>query len=257
MDKTPDKKGNGRRNFFQKLAVWKSPSFQLQEEHFLVERENIGTGLWRATRMFWEYMRGFYAFKDITNCVSVFGSARFKQDHPYYQMAREAGRTLATAGFTVMTGGGPGLMEAANRGAKEGNGLSIGCNIQIPEHPELETPNQYVDRIIALRYFFVRKVMLTKYSSAFVVLPGGIGTLDEFFEMATLIQTGKIKNFPMVLMGKDFWNPLKEFMINVMLKNGSVQPEDINRLLITDSSQEALNYIKDNLNQIVKTNGSK
>src|SRR5262245_21448532 len=146
--------------------------------------------LFRAIRIFIEFIRGFRALHFVGPCVTVFGSARFKEDHPYYALGREVGRALARAGFTVMTGGGPGIMEAANRGAKDVGGRSVGCNIELPEE---QRPNPYLDRWITFRHFFVRKVMLVKYSYAFVALPGGFGTLDEIFETATLVQTGKIK----------------------------------------------------------------
>jgi uncharacterized protein (TIGR00730 family) len=234
----------------------KEPDYTLAEEDFLVQGENFRTGLWRALRVFYEYMRGFYAFKNVKNCITVFGSARFEEHHRYYRLARIMGRTLVKNGFTVMTGGGPGIMEAANRGAREAKeatkGSSISCNIELLTlSPEF--PNRYVDRMIRMHYFFVRKVMLTKYSIAFIVMPGGLGTLDEFFEVTTLIQTGKLKNFPVILMGKDFWKPLIDFMENVLLKNNTIYPEDMKRLLITDSPEEAVAHIHTYLNQ----NGSK
>jgi uncharacterized protein (TIGR00730 family) len=144
----------------------------------------------RVLRIMVEFVRGFRALHFVGPCVTVFGSARFKEDHPYYALGREVGRELARAGFTVMTGGGPGIMEAANRGAKEVGGRSVGCNIELPAE---QKPNQYLDRFITFHHFFVRKVMLVKYSYAFVALPGGFGTLDEIFETATLVQTGKIR----------------------------------------------------------------
>jgi uncharacterized protein (TIGR00730 family) len=248
MDKkSPAKKTNGTVNFLKKIARWKKPTYHLQEENFLVETENLGTGLWRAIRMFFEYMHGFAAFKDVRNCITIFGSARFPEESQYYQMARTVGHKLATAGFTVMTGGGPGIMEAANRGAKEGHGHSIACNIKIFT---FEKPNIYVDKRITLRYFFVRKVMLTKYSSAYIFLPGGFGTLDELFEMTTLIQTGKIHNFPLVLMGTEYWAPLIDFIKNTMLAQGTIKEEDLTRILVTDSADEALQYIKSSLAKI-------
>ena len=166
--------------------------------------------LMRAGRIFCEFIRGFRTLHFVGPCVTVFGSARFTENHPYYELARQCGAELAKAGFTVMTGGGPGIMEAANRGAKETGGRSIGCNIQLPRE---QKPNPFVDQWITFRYFFVRKVMLVKYSYAFIALPGGLGTLDEIFETATLIQTGKIRDFPLVLMGKEYWRPLLEFNV--------------------------------------------
>jgi uncharacterized protein (TIGR00730 family) len=179
--------------------------------------------LLRAFRIFWEFVRGFRRMHFIGPCVTVFGSARFGENHPYYRLAREIGMRLAQAGFAVMTGGGPGVMEAANRGARDVGGRSIGCNVRLPKE---QRPNPYLDRWITFRYFFVRKVMLIKYSYAFVALPGGFGTLDEIFETATLIQTGKIRNFPLVLIGTDYWEPLLAFMRDRLVAQRTVDPED-------------------------------
>lgn len=220
----------------------RKPSFKWREDIFLKEKENFLSGLWRSLRIFFEYMRGFYVFRDVGDCITVFGSARFDPSHVYYQIARKLGKKLAEAGFTVMTGGGPGIMEAANRGAKEAGGLSISCNIELPKS-KLEPPNPYIDRKIKMHYFFVRKVMLTKYSIAFIVLPGGFGTLDELFEMATLIQTSKMPNFPLVLMGVDYWRPLISYLDQTLLKLGTINSEDVCSLYVTDSPDEALSYV--------------
>jgi uncharacterized protein (TIGR00730 family) len=193
--------------------------------------------LGRAVRIFVEFMRGFRALHFVGPCVTVFGSARFKADHPYYEMGRELGTRLARVGFTVMTGGGPGLMEAANRGAREAGGRSIGCNIELPTE---QRPNPYLDRWITFRHFYVRKVMLVKYSYAFVALPGGFGTLDEMFEVATLVQTGKVKEFPIVLLGRDYWRPLTDFVRNRLLVEGTIDPGDAQILFTTDSLEEAV-----------------
>jgi uncharacterized protein (TIGR00730 family) len=198
--------------------------------------------LTKAIKIFWEFVRGFRALHFAGPCVTVFGSARFTEVHPYYRMARKLGAELARAGFTVMTGGGPGIMEAANRGAKDVGGRSIGCNIVLPEE---QKPNVYLDQWITFRYFFVRKVMLVKYSYAFVALPGGFGTLDEVFETATLIQTGKIREFPLVLMGKEFWAPLLEFMTERLIKARTIDAEDLSRIIVTDSAEEAAQAITD------------
>ena len=173
-------------------------------------------------------------------CVTVFGSARFGETHPSYIQARDMGARLAKLGFTVMTGGGPGIMEAANRGAKDVGGYSIGCNIKLPMEQE---PNPYLDTFIEFDYFFVRKVMLVKYSYAFVVMPGGFGTLDEVFETAVLIQTGKIRDFPIILMGSHYWNPLLDFVRNTLLPQGAISPEDVDLLQLTDSPEEAIDLI--------------
>jgi uncharacterized protein (TIGR00730 family) len=175
-------------------------------------------------------------------CVTVFGSARFQEGHPYYGLAREVGAELARVGFTVMTGGGPGIMEAANRGAKDVGGRSLGCNIVLPAE---QKPNPWVDRFLSFRYFFVRKVMLVKYSYAFVVLPGGFGTLDELFETATLIQTKKIREFPLVLMGSDYWRPMLEFLDRTLVPAGTISATDPAILCVTDSVDEAVDTIRD------------
>jgi len=172
----------------------------------------------------------------------VFGSARFKEDHPYYAQAREVGRQLADAGFTVMTGGGPGIMEAANRGAKDAGGRSVGCNIELPKE---QKPNPYLDTWVTFNHFFVRKVMLVKYSYAFVAMPGGFGTLDEIFETATLIQTGKIKDFPVVLIGVDYWSPLIAFMRSTLLANHTIGAKDLDELVVTDSIEMAVASIRE------------
>ena len=162
-----------------------------------------------AARIFLEFIQGFEALDIDRPCVTVFGSARFLDGHRYYNLAREVGKALARSGFAVMTGGGPGIMEAANRGAREAGGLSLGCNIVLPAE---QKPNAYLDRCVNFDHFFVRKVMLLKYSCAFVVMPGGFGTLDEIFETMTLMQTGKINPFPVIIMGTDFWTPLRSFI---------------------------------------------
>ena len=164
------------------------------------------------------------------------------ETHPHYAKAREIGAGLARAGFTVMTGGGPGIMEAANRGAREAGGRSVGCNIRLPKEQQ---PNAYLDEWITFRHFFVRKVMLVKYSYAFVALPGGFGTLDEIFETATLIQTGKIEEFPLVLVGVEFWRPLLEFIQDRLVVNATVSPEDPSGLLLTDSTEEVVESIRE------------
>jgi uncharacterized protein (TIGR00730 family) len=209
---------------------------------FLQGPQPRGAELVRALRIMVEFVRGFRALHFVGPCVTVFGSARFKEDHPYYALGREVGRELARAGFTVMTGGGPGIMEAANRGAKDVGGRSVGCNIELPAE---QKPNQYLDRFITFHHFFVRKVMLVKYSYAFVALPGGFGTLDEIFETATLVQTGKIKEFPIVLVGHDFWAPLVEFLRSRPLAAGTIGKEDVERLIVTDSPVKVARSVAD------------
>ncbi|MEQ1567581.1 MAG: TIGR00730 family Rossman fold protein [Myxococcota bacterium] len=193
------------------------------------------TDLWLAVEVFVEMIRGFRFLHFVGPCVTVFGSARFGEDHRYYQLGRRVGRALAHQGFTVMTGGGPGIMEAANRGAKDAGGRSLGCNIVLAHE---QHPNPYVDRVLTFHQFFVRKLMLRKYSYAFVVLPGGFGTLDEVFETITLVQTGKMEAFPVVLVGRDYWQPLLVFL-DVMVDNGTITRADVDRLVVTDDPDEA------------------
>ena len=193
-----------------------------------------------AVRVFIEFIRGFRKLHFVGPCVTVFGSARFKEDHEYYQMARELGARISEMGFTVMTGGGPGIMEAANRGAKEAGGKSVGCNIVLPFE---QKHNKWLDKWVDIKYFFVRKVFLLKYSYAFVALPGGYGTLDELFEALTLIQTKKIENFPVVLMGKKYYQSLIDFMY-CMKDSQTISPDDIDLMLITDSIEEAVAHIE-------------
>jgi len=194
----------------------------------------------RGIRIFRECMRGFRCMRGAANCVTVFGSARFGEDHRYYALAREIGRLAAETGLPVMTGGGPGIMEAANRGAKEHGGVSLGCNIQLPME---QVPNAYLDRWVEFRYFFIRKMLLVRYSTAFVVMPGGYGTLDEVFETAVLIQTRKIERFPLVLMGVDFWSPLMDYLRDVMVPMGTIDPADPEYITLTDDPAEAMAII--------------
>jgi uncharacterized protein (TIGR00730 family) len=195
----------------------------------------------RVMRIAGEFIRGFRVLHFVGPCVTFFGSARFPDQHPYYQLARAVATRIARLGFTVMTGGGPGIMEAANRGAREAGGASVGCNIQLPHE---QKPNPYLDRYVEFRYFFVRKVMMVKYSYAFVVFPGGFGTLDELTEALTLIQTGKIRNFQLVLMGLDYWRPLLDFIRSNMVAAATISPEDVNLLHPTDDPDEAVSLIE-------------
>lgn len=187
-----------------------------------------------------DFLTGFRTLHFVGPCVTVFGSARYKEDHPYYKLAREVGAAIAQMGFTVMTGGGPGIMEAANRGAKDMGGRSVGCNIILPFE---QKPNPYLDRSVDFKYFFVRKTVMIKYSYGFVIMPGGFGTMDEMFEALTLIQTGKIRNFPIVLMGKDYWTDLRDF-IDKMIAGGTISPEDLDLMLFTDSIDEAIAHLE-------------
>jgi uncharacterized protein (TIGR00730 family) len=186
-----------------------------------------------------EFIYGFRKLHFVGPCVTVFGSARFPETHPYYEMARNLAHEIVKIGFAVITGGGPGIMEAANRGAKEAGGRSIGCNIVLPKEQQ---PNKYLDRWVNIKYFFIRKILLTKYSYAFVVMPGGYGTMDEFFEAITMIQTGKSLKFPVVLMGTVFHKELYKYIQN-MIHEKTISPEDANLFLFTDSIPDALAHI--------------
>jgi len=210
------------------------------EKSFLVGRRSRGDDLESAVRVFLEMLRGFEELNFEGRCVTVFGSARFEPGHPYYQQAYEMGRLLADSGFAVMTGGGPGLMEAANKGARDAGGHSIGCNIQLPTE---QKPNPYLDKFVEFEHFFVRKVMLVKYSSAFVVMPGGFGTLDEAFEVVTLIQTTKLESFPVVALGGGFWDELDAFLRDTMLAEGTISEADLQVISRADSPAKALSII--------------
>jgi len=215
------------------------PVARERERLFLEGPRSRVKELWSIGRISWEFLRVFRVLHFVGPCVTVFGSARFTEGHEYYELTRRIGSRLAELGFTVMTGGGPGLMEAANRGAKEAGGISVGCNILLPFE---QKPNPYLDHWLTVRYFFVRKVALVKYSYAFVVMPGGFGTLDELFEALTLIQTKKILNFPVVVFGKQYWRHLVA-LLNDIARAKSISEEDLKLLLITDSVDEAMDYI--------------
>ncbi len=192
-----------------------------------------------AWKVFREFIRGFRTLHFVGPCITVFGSARFKEDHPYYRDAVTFGQKIAELGFTTMTGGGPGVMEAANKGAFENGGVSIGCNIQLPFE---QKPNPYVQKSITFEHFFVRKTLLVKYSYAFIIMPGGFGTMDEFFETLTLIQTKTISQFPVVLFGKEYYKELWEYIL-YMQSQGMISPEDIDLVLLTDDIEEAMRHI--------------
>ena len=206
--------------------------------------DDLEVDIARGEKVFAEYIKGCRELHDIGRAITVFGSARFGKDHRYYELAREVGRELARAGYAVVTGGGPGVMEAANRGAQEEGGVSVGCNIILPHEQE---PNPYLDRCVEFDYFFVRKVMLLKYSVGFIFMPGGFGTMDEVFETATLIQTGKMNSFPMVAMGTEYWAELIDFIQKAMLAEGTIRADEV-EVHQTDSPSEAVLYI----NKMVK-----
>jgi uncharacterized protein (TIGR00730 family) len=195
---------------------------------------------WREFKFAWkvlfEFIRGYRSLAFVGPCVTIFGSARFEEDHEYYKLTQKVGAEVAKLGFTVMTGGGPGLMEAANRGAKEVNGRSVGCNIVLPHEQD---PNPYLDKWVNIRYFFVRKTLLIKYSYA-----GGFGTLDELFESITLIQTKKIKDFPVIVMGKEFHKEIMEH-VKLMKERGTISPADDQLFVVTDSVEEAVQVLRE------------
>lgn len=196
--------------------------------------------LWLVLRAVRDFIRGFRTLHFVGPCVTVFGSARYDDSHPYYAIGREVGRALVDIGFTVMTGGGPGLMEAANRGAREAGGRSVGCNVVLPHE---QVPNAYLDAVVTCRHFFVRKVLLFKYSYAFIALPGGLGTLDELFEALTLVQTGKIERFPIVLIGTSYWSSVSD-LLHHLAKEGAIDQADLGLLLVTDSVGEAIAHVQ-------------
>lgn len=217
-------------------------SFQDRDEkEFLAGTRDRPEELASAARILLEFVHGFQALGSLGTCVTVFGSAQFAEEHRYYRLARQLGKRLAEEGFTVMTGGGSGIMEAANRGAKDAGGLSIGCNIELPGGQKL---NPYLDRFVEFEHFFVRKVMLVKYSQAFVIMPGGFGTLDEVFETLTLMQTNKIESFPIVAMGGEFWAPLRRFLRDTLVTEGTISVSDLDLVHPTDSVDEAIEIIK-------------
>jgi uncharacterized protein (TIGR00730 family) len=198
---------------------------------------------WRIFRIMSEFVEGFEVLSKIGPAVSIFGSARkMTKDEPHYKVAQEIAFKLSKKGFAIITGGGPGIMEAANRGAKQAKGMSIGLNIQIPTE---QKPNPFINKLLQFRYFFCRKVMFVKYAQAYVILPGGFGTLDEFFEAITLIQTGRSESFPVVLVGKKYWQGLLKWLNSTVLKAGSIQANDLKIFKLVDTSEEAVKIICD------------
>ncbi len=200
------------------------------------------TDPWRVFRIMGEFVEGFDTLANIGPAVAIFGSARVPPDHPQYRLTERTAALLAHAGFAVITGGGPGLMEAANKGAAEAGGASIGCNIELPFEQGM---NDWVEIAVNFRYFFVRKTMFVKYAEAFIIFPGGFGTMDELFEALTLIQTRKIRNFPVILVGTEYWGGMIDWVRRVMLEEGKISPEDVDLLFVTDSPEEAVQIILD------------
>lgn len=233
----------GKRNYYskdiqQEVGFLEGPSSRWSEFKFIF---NVSV----------EFIKGFRALHFVGPCITVFGSARFNEKHRYYILAREVSREISKLGFTIMTGGGPGIMEAANRGAKDAGGISVGCNIILPRE---QTENPYLDKWVDIKYFFVRKVLLTKYSYGFVVMPGGFGTMDELFEALTLIQTSKIEHFPVVIMGKEFYHDIYQQFLD-MVTNGTIRHEDLKLFLFTDSVSEAVTHIGNYVLEAVNKKG--
>ena len=212
------------------------------EKLFLSGRRHREADLASAVRFFLEFLEAFERFEATQPCVTVFGSSRYAEDHPHYQRAREIGAALARAGYAVMTGGGSGIMEAANRGAKEAGGLSLGCNIHLPRE---QKPNRYLDRYFHFEHFFARKVMLVKYSCAFVVMPGGFGTLDEAFEIATLMQTGKLDHFPLIAVGGDFWDRFETFVREAMVGHGTITEEETRVIHRAETAEDVARLVRE------------
>lgn len=202
----------------------------------------LHTDPWRVLRIMGEFVHGFDTLAEVGAAVTIFGSARVAEDDPMYAAARDLAANLSQRGFAVITGGGPGIMEAANRGAHESDGISIGCNIELPFEQGM---NAYVDVAVNFRYFFVRKTMFVKYAEAFVIFPGGFGTLDELFEALTLIQTGKIHDFPLILFGSAYWSGLVEWIRGTLLAEGKIAEKDLDLFMVTDSIEEACQHIAD------------
>lgn len=228
--------------FFTKPRVKRLKEGLLREDaEFIAGRYSRMREFSRVVRVGFEFIRGFRAFHFLPPSITFFGSARFKEGHRYYEMTRELAKRVAELGFTVITGGGPGLMEAANRGAKEGGGYTVGANIILPFE---QGSNRFVDKVVTFYYFFVRKVILVKYSYAYVIMPGGFGTLDELTEALTLIQTGKLYDFPVILVGTDYWKGLRDWIEQTLLAQGAVAKEDLRYLAFTDDLDEVIRILR-------------
>lgn len=218
-------------------------NFQKTEHLFFKGPQSRWQELKYVLGILFQFIKGLRKLHFIGPCITIFGSARFPETHPYYKLTQELAKRISQLGFTIMTGGGPGIMEAANRGAKEAGGKSVGCNIILPFE---QKANPYLDKFVNIEYFFVRKELLRKYSFGFIVMPGGFGTLDEFFETLTLIQTKKIQNFPIVIMGKEYYQELIAY-INKMATLNTISAEDVNLIYYSDNIDEVINYLKQNI----------
>ncbi len=216
------------------------------DQQYLIDEMKVQES-WRIFRIMAEFVEGFEVLSRIPPAVSIFGSTRTRRSDEDYQKTEQTARKLAREGYAIVTGGGPGIMEAANKGAMEEGGVSVGINIDLPEE---QKPNQYITTYLGFRYFFVRKMMFVKYAVAFVIFPGGFGTLDEFFEPIQLIQTHKIKPFPVILVGKDYWKGLREWIEGVLLAQGKISPPDISLFHIVEEPDEVVRLIKESSGKI-------
>ncbi len=239
-----DHRRSGRLTFGPQAASKMDRDSMMTEDRKLLERSErpafLNTDPWRALRILAEFVEGFDALATLGPAITVFGSARIGPDSPIYKQAREIARLLALEGYAIITGGGPGVMEAANRGCQEGGGMSVGCNIELPHEQSI---NSYVDLGVEFRYFFARKTMFVKYADAFVILPGGFGTMDELFEALTLIQTGKIRHFPIILVGTEFFSGLLAWLRGRLVADGMIGPEDVDLISVTDDPAEVVSIV--------------
>jgi uncharacterized protein (TIGR00730 family) len=238
-----DRRRSGRVTYRPKAAAILSNQIRTEDERLLAPRHRpafLDSDPWRSLRILSEFVEGFDALAGIGKAVTIFGSARTPESDPYYAKARELAGLLAASGFAVITGGGPGIMEAANRGCHEAGGLSIGCNIELPHE---QAVNAYVDLAVEFRYFFARKMRFVKYADGFAIFPGGFGTLDELFESLTLIQTGKIRHFPVVLIGREYWAGLLDWLKKEAIALGNIAPEDLDLMRCTDDMEEACAWL--------------
>jgi hypothetical protein len=236
---THDRRRSGRVTYRPKATEILKPEIRTEDERLLSPRHRpafLDSDPWRSLRILSEFVEGFDALAGLDKAITIFGSARLEEGDPYYEQARDLASRLAREGYAVITGGGPGIMEAANRGCHEAGGLSIGCNIELPHE---QSVNQYVDLAVEFRYFFARKTMFVKYADGFAIFPGGFGTLDELFESLTLIQTGKIRHFPVVLIGKEYWGGLLDWIRQTVVARGAVAPGDMDLIQVTDDMREA------------------
>jgi uncharacterized protein (TIGR00730 family) len=234
-----ERRRSGRVTYRPKAAEILKPEVRTEDERLLSPRHRpafLDSDPWRSLRILSEFVEGFDALAGIGKAITIFGSARVPEEDPNYEKARELAMRLVHEGYAIITGGGPGIMEAANQGAHEAGGLSIGCNIELPHE---QSVNQYVDLAVEFRYFFARKTMFVKYADGFAIFPGGFGTLDELFESLTLIQTGKIRHFPVVLIGTEYWGGLLDWIRKEVVARGAIAPQDLDLIQVTDDMREA------------------